>query len=93
MAMREFADAAGVVWRVWDVRPDAAARARRERMDDVADSGPERRGRESWLVCECETERRRVSPIPSAWEHLSDAELEALCRAGDSRRTPARPIE
>lgn len=38
-----------------------------------------------WLAFECETEKRRLAPIPQRWESLSDAELTRLCQA-------ARPV-
>jgi hypothetical protein len=34
-----------------------------------------------WLVFESAEERRRITPIPRAWEAATDAELEGLCRA------------
>lgn len=32
-----------------------------------------------WLTFECPTERRRLFPIPPAWDSCSDARLERLC--------------
>ncbi|GLC26424.1 hypothetical protein [Roseisolibacter agri] len=35
----------------------------------------------AWLAFQAGTVRRRLVPIPDAWEGLTDVELRALCRA------------
>jgi hypothetical protein len=37
--------------------------------------------REGWLTFDCEGNRRRLWPIPSNWESISDERLELACRA------------
>ena len=41
-----------------------------------------------WLAFESPTERRRLVPIPAAWDALSDAELERLCERAQPSRGP-----
>lgn len=68
-------------------------------------TGPERRGNADrrrsspfvsplyaagWLTFESPTEKRRLAPIPRAWEDLPEAELARLC--GEARPVaPAQP--
>jgi len=40
---------------------------------------------QGWLTFDAGTERRRLAPVPPAWEGLGDDELAALCHAA----TPA----
>jgi hypothetical protein len=44
--------------------------------------------RDGWLVFECDSERRRLAPIPEDWEELADEELERL--SGAAVVVPAR---
>lgn len=62
MGYREFTDSAGVSWQVWDTRPDRTVNVR----------APYAAG---WLSFECETERRRLQPIPDGWAEASDDEI------------------
>lgn len=64
MSIREFADGAGVRWRVWattplrgNVRPRFAG---------------------GWLAFECPAERRRLAPIPPGWTEADDAAMRAF---------------
>jgi hypothetical protein len=81
--IREFVDAAGVRWRVWSTVPYS--------------SGVAGTMRQGWLTFEAGTERRRLAPIPSAWELASEDDLCRYCsRADVVGRTPntgSRPIE
>ncbi len=73
MALREFTDARGIAWRVWDTRPVSTA------IRDAFRGG--------WLTFEQGTEqeteqeaghgamRRRLAPIPEGWEDLPEGEL------------------
>lgn len=54
MPYREFTDGAGVAWRAWETRPHSAANVRPRYAD-------------GWLTFECDSERRRLGPIPEAW--------------------------
>lgn len=62
MGYREYTDHDGVAWQVWDTRPDRAANVR----------APYAGG---WLSFECETERRRLQPIPDAWAEAVDERI------------------
>lgn len=62
MAYREFTDSAGVLWRVWDTFP------RRE-------AGVRPQYSQGWIGFECQTERRRLAPIPKGWESATEDEL------------------
>lgn len=90
MAHREFVDAHGVRWQVWQVTPSSADR--RESPDRRADARGrnERRKRrelrvrmepgfaQGWLVFESAHEKRRLHPIPDGWASRRDDELAAL---------------
>ena len=90
MAHREFDDARGVHWQVWEVIPSSAER--REGADRRADQRP-RPGRRTqqelrirleeglahgWLAFESEHEKRRLHPIPDGWAERSGTELAEL---------------
>lgn len=67
MAIREFKDSHGVVWRVWTTIPSNARSVNPELG-------------EGWLSFDSEGERRRFGPIPKGWEHMSAERLELICR-------------
>jgi hypothetical protein len=73
MAVREFSDRNGVLWRVWRTRPSR----------DVYLG----KFREGWLTFECAGERRRLAPVPASWEDLSVTRLELMCRAAETTET------
>ena len=74
MALREFVDASGVSWRVWDTSPG--------RMDGLAHEY--QRG---WLTFDDGIERRRLAPIPADWGSFSDERLLLLLRLAEAPRT------
>ena len=86
MAHRQFTDSAGNVWDVWDVYPTAATRTLAEfypRLQTAAPGAdpchavaPSLAG--GWLCFEQAEERRRLAPIPDAWDQLSGDRLEQL---------------
>lgn len=79
--LREFTDADGVHWRVWDVNPSIHERPSRA-LKDVLRHVPD-----GWLAFETEGQRRRLHPIPPEWE-VADAEtLARLC----ARAAPVLP--
>jgi hypothetical protein len=93
MPHRQFVDASGALWAVWDVRPSplrqsddqdsALARSARARsiadIDNTLSAG--------WLCFESADQKRRLAPIPSDWDALSVDELIKLCqRAANVRR-------
>jgi hypothetical protein len=78
--IREFADARGSQWHVWEVPAEQlASRARPGTYAGEFEAG--------WLAFECADggQRRRLPGYPRDWRSLSDAELDALCRQ-------ARPV-
>ena len=71
MALREFRDSKGVVWKVWSVTPDSLDK--RTTAEDYM-----RDWQDGWLCFECPESRRRLATFPPGWEDLPDAELESL---------------
>ena len=69
LAYREFADDAGVVWRVWDTHPLAANTLRSVLPTYAA----------GWLTFESTAARKRLAPIPPEWESASDELLIHWC--------------
>ena len=82
MALREFRDRNGVVWRAWAVTPEFMhpATAAEDYLGDY---------QEGWLTFECQEARRRLPRIPRGWEALPDAELERLLES--ALQAPRRP--
>lgn len=76
MAYREFTDGGGISWRAWDTYPGSAANVR-----PGFESG--------WLGFECESERRRLAPVPAGWETATDDQLRAMLADAQPNR-PAR---
>ena len=104
MALRQFADSAGVEWTVFDVIPRPNERRSQDRRDPSlpGDEPEDRRGDDrratvgaiggritrGWLCFESSTERRRLQPIPDKWHVKSDAELSEML--GRARVAPRR---
>lgn len=89
--LREFKDANGTHWRVWDVYPYSGSSSRSSTDPAGTFSAfPSRELSEGWLVFECEKEKRRLAPIPPEWETCETCTLEEFCgRAGYiTRPTP-----
>jgi hypothetical protein len=74
MAHREFNDADGVRWEVWDVLPHqiAPTLSSRLRLPSELLGG--------WLAFYSSKEARRLAPIPAIWPIMSDAELTAAVK-------------
>ena len=83
VTQRIFDDIRGRRWRVFAVHPSAT----------TIESGalPES-FRDGWLSFESGDEKRRVAPIPPAWEELPMDELQLLCHRAEraSKRTSGR---
>jgi hypothetical protein len=73
MTIREFTDSNGVVWRVWSSVPP-----KRITFDE--------RLRGGWLTFESALGRRRLAPIPPAWQEASAEQLEEMCVAAEPAR-------
>jgi hypothetical protein len=93
MPHRQFVDASGALWAVWDVRPSPprqadgtdAALARGARAGSIADLDSALSG--GWLCFESAGQKRRLAPIPSDWDLLPVEDLVNLCeRAVGVRR-------
>jgi hypothetical protein len=68
MAARTFADSAGTIWEVVEVH-------RSSTKAGAVSSGLE----QGWLSFTSPNVKRRLAPVPVAWETSSDPELERLC--------------
>lgn len=101
MGYRRFEDEQGRSWEVWEVHPAVVERRlnadRRTAPRQTADRRqtgeirfPIPRELEGgWLTFQCDTEKRRLSPIPAQWLALSDEELIILGRSAKPyRNTP-----
>jgi hypothetical protein len=94
MALREFADDAGRQWKVWDSRPgkpqpnSAEARYLTAQGGENAKRFTPGRG-EGWLTFTSDTERRRLSPIPTDWERADDTALRRYLVSADAVPTNA----
>ena len=73
-------------WDIWDVIPSIAAQALAQERSHRSPEPPRRPAhytlppafRDGWLAFQSENESRRLAPIPTAWNQLSDAELRHL---------------
>jgi hypothetical protein len=93
MAYREFVDSCRTIWAVWYVPASRSERRthdtwRREEGDRRSQSQSQRlRMRVSapmsagWLCFESASEKRRLAPVPSGWQQMSDRGLEELCNS------------
>ncbi len=97
MAYREFTDAGGGTWRVWDVFPQFLDRRGAQDRREQDREGDDRRadfGRvhvpaplaEGWLCFERDDEKRRLAPIPHDWVIATERQLADYCAA-------AQPVE
>ena len=95
MPHRQFKGHGDITWEVWDVHPLEVAR-RLIGNDLESDETARRRTRTSvardlasgWLCFESPQEKRRLSPIPAAWDRLTDEQLMDLC--GRAKNAPVR---
>ncbi|MDB4907813.1 MAG: hypothetical protein JWO05_2597 [Gemmatimonadetes bacterium] len=78
MPYRQFEDAQGHTWDVWEVRPSAGKRSTTDPKAPL-----EATLALGWLCFERAGEKRRLAPIPNEWESLSDGELVDLSLSGD----------
>lgn len=106
MAHREFADASGMQWQVWEVVPSSAERRESPERRSQARTEVGRRVRQElrirmestlaqgWLVFESAHEKRRLRPIPEGWEQRDDGGLaRLLSEATLAPHSPRRLIE
>jgi hypothetical protein len=76
MALREFVDAEGRQWRVWETVP--------ARGLGLGEFG------KGWLTFDDGVERRRLAPVPGNWPRLTDERLALLLRI--ARPSPSRGV-
>lgn len=74
MALREFEDANGATWRVWDTNPGIL-------------SGLTAEMQRGWLTFDNGTERRRLSPVPAGWITMPPERLRLLVQIAVPLRT------
>lgn len=73
----------GTEWTVWDTHPNSSEAVVAGRLSVAAGYG------EGWLTFQCEAEKRRLAPVPSAWFELTEHQLGNLLRlAAPVRRAP-----
>jgi hypothetical protein len=104
MSYREFADAEGRTWEVWEVHPTLTERRLQRDRRKMPRASAERRMvlmrrrtlpralQEGWLAFQHELERRRFFPIPDDWEELSDDELAELVLQAQVNRRARRMV-
>jgi len=85
MPKRQFLDANGASWDVWDVRPSDASRSGYDRGAVRASSAPETSIpsldpllENGWLCFQAGLARRRFAPIPPNWWELPDGVLRVM---------------
>jgi len=106
MPKRQFNDATGASWDVWDVRPSDAARATYDRRGGVRESSSSETPlppptldpllENGWLCFQAGFERRRFAPIPPDWWEVPDGVLRVMLEIANpvmrtSGATEARP--
>ncbi len=102
MSYREFDDAEGRRWEVWEVHPTLTERRLLRDRRRLPRDGAERRLvmvrrrslpralQEGWLAFQQGQERRRFFPIPDEWEELPDGELASLAERAQINRRARR---
>jgi hypothetical protein len=101
MAHRILTDDVGRDWDVWEVHPAAIDGPLRDdtqhdpapRPTRVLVSRVDDRLRNGWLAFQAKHEKRRLSPIPTGWENLSDPDLRVLLDTAATAGKPSRLIE
>jgi hypothetical protein len=83
MAHREFRDAQGTRWEVWDVFPTTSISGGVSSLSEDAAEG--------WLAFQCAREKRRFHRPPPGWDTLTDAQLAFLCAHAVPASAPPRP--
>jgi len=76
--MRQFRDAAGVEWSVFETERKAPAEQRRDHLLPAE-------FQRGWLVFESATEKRRLAPVPDGWSELSEEALAGLCASATAQ--------
>ena len=85
--LREFTDAGGTRWRVWDVNP-LPEQGRTFTGAAVFANVPQ-----GWLCFDSGRERRRLTPVPGEWHQFDDDQLVDLCQAAETVPRIARDLD
>jgi hypothetical protein len=88
MPYREFQDAAGRSWEVWEVNPESSERSEAELHPGVPQTLTG-----GWLAFQCKSERRRLAPIPQGWCDCNEEQLLALLESAEMKSSTRRLIE
>lgn len=99
MAHREFLDAEGMKWDVWEVNPSVVeheleqVRLAQSVVPDTVDHA-RRHGAlvasalsSGWLCFESGEVKRRLAPVPPGWSTFNDHELALLCERATAARS------
>ncbi|HEX2095134.1 MAG TPA: hypothetical protein VHG28_22230, partial [Longimicrobiaceae bacterium] len=79
-----FTDPQGNEWQVWGVIPG------QYHSTSTASHLPEEMAG-GWLCFQCDTEKRRLAPMPLDWSERSESDLWALCRDAVPVNRPLEP--
>jgi hypothetical protein len=99
MALREFNDASGVNWQVWDTHPTvvreldgASALSRfmnsRPALAGLQPSTVRPSFKAGWLTFACGEWRRRLAPVPAEWDRLDESGLRTLLGQSEEATLP-----
>ena len=85
MGYREFVDEQGLVWRVWDVKPEArhAPNQDPQAASNMTPEGPRHVAAgwgNGWLAFQSDVATRRLRPIPKRWEITGEFTLRDYLR-------------
>src|SRR4029079_2896414 len=90
VALRGFVGDDGQDWQVWDTRPTIptpnAHESDHDKMSEIRRFSEKREG--GWLTFTTARERRRLSPIPDAWESVDETALRGMLADADEVHTP-----
>jgi hypothetical protein len=88
MSHRQFEDESGRLWEAWDVYPSTVERhLNSDHPTTSTGNGSSGRSmtftlpaelRAGWLAFQCDSESRRLAPIPENWTRMSDSDLTRL---------------
>ena len=83
--MRSITDSTGVQWTVFEVRKQGGTEERWSYLPDEFGNG--------WLCFESKDAKRRLTPIPTQWRELSEAQLVNLIAEAKPVNRPTLSVE
>lgn len=81
MAVRTFDAPDGTTWSVWEVIPGRVSEFRSRSGSHLPQGMAD-----GWLCFDCGAQKRRLVPLPAAWQEQPDAALWSWCRAAEPVR-------